>query len=124
MSKTPNTETAGATFPVMEVSDLDMVFPCDVSKLMPKYAYIPDEFKRGNNKWNRLAREWFFVGVKALNITPKPGIDKTTALRHIKTIIGSFEPKHEHKEAACAYLMSQWFTDATWTRAFDGQESK
>ena len=114
----PGQNTADATFPVMEVSDLDMVFGGDdILKMMPTYADIPDEFKRGNTTWNRLVSEWFFFGIKALNVTPKPWIDKTNALRHIRAIIGSFEPKHEHKEAACAYLMSQWFTDATWTRA-------
>ena len=27
----------------------------------------------------------------------------------IAAILASFEPKHEHKEAGAAYLLSQWF---------------
>jgi hypothetical protein len=28
---------------------------------------------------------------------------------HLKAIMGSFQPKHEHKTAGVAYLMSLWF---------------
>lgn len=105
-------------FPVAEVSPLDMAFPTTVKHLMPPYAEIPAEFKNDRTVWNRLVSDWFFCGVKNLTLTPKDGIDKDKALRHIKTVMGSFEPKHEHKEAACAYLLSQWFEGgATWERA-------
>ena len=104
-------------FPIAEVFDLDIAFPANVSHLMPAYEDIPREFKHGSGKWNRLVSDWFFCGLKNLQLVPKDGTDQTKALRHIKAIIGSFEPKHEHKEAACAYLLSQWFSDATWERA-------
>jgi len=29
----------------------------------------------------------------------------------------SFNPSHEHKVAACTYLMSEWFEDAEWERS-------
>ncbi len=49
--------------------------------------------------------------VKETKFVSKPGIDETDAKRHLKAVLGSFAPKHEHKEAACAYLMSLWFED-------------
>jgi hypothetical protein len=38
-------------------------------------------------------------------------VDGELAIRHLQVIQASFEPKHEHKEAAVAYLASLWFTD-------------
>ena len=100
----------------IEVADLDIAFPANISHLMPSYDEIPKEYKGGHTKWNQLFNDWFFFGVQKLNLVPQDGIDKQKALRHIRAILGSFEPSHEHKEAACAYLFSQWFQDAKWKK--------
>lgn len=101
-----------------EISDVDYAFPATVSHLMPKYEDIPSEFRNWNsrNKWMQMVADWFFCGLADLKMSPKERIDTEKALRHIGTIMGSFEPKHEHKEAACAYLLSLWFDDATYTK--------
>ena len=111
-------KTAAKFMPV-ELSDLDLAFPAKVSQLMPKYTDIPKEFTDFNrhNKWQQMVSDWFFCGLKDLKLAPKAGIDSKKAIRHISAIMGSFEPKHEHKEAACAYLLSLWFDDATYTKA-------
>lgn len=102
-------------FPIVEVTDIDMAFGGDLSKLMPPYKDIPDEFKRGTNKWNQLFNDMFFSGLKYIDLKPKDGIDKGKAWRHLRAFVGSCGPKHEHKEAAFAFLCSQWFTDeSTW----------
>lgn len=101
------------------VKDLDLAFPTSVAHLMPAYATIPDEFKHGRTIWSRLVNDWFFCGIEGLQMEPKEGIDRQMAMRHIRAIIGSFEPKHEHvdeKEAACAYLLSLWFDNPTWEK--------
>ena len=98
---------------------LDVVFPVSVSGMMPPYESVPQEFKRGTTKWNTLFSEWFYAGLKSLVLTPKPGIDRGEALGVIKAVMGSFEPKHEHKEAAVAYLLSLWFEDASWERGVE-----
>ena len=59
----------------------------------------------------RLAKDWFFRGAKLGKLTPKNGIDAQAAIRHVRYCMGSWEPKHEHKEAGCAYLLSLWFDD-------------
>lgn len=92
-----------------DISDATVAFPASVTHLMPAYDKVPDEFKRGRNAWVRLMTTWFYKGLVGAKFTPKAGIDKTKALRHISAVIGSFEPKHEHKEAAVAYLLSLWF---------------
>lgn len=99
-----------------EVGGIDISFPAKVSHLMPKYEDIPKEFKDGHTKWNDFFRDSFYCGISDLKLCPKAGIDPQKAIRHVRSVMGSFEPKHEHKEAAVAYLMSLWFEDATWQR--------
>jgi hypothetical protein len=97
----------------IEVSQVDMAFGGNAMKLMPSYEEL-----RGikvDSKWSRLFSEWFYNGLESLEVEPKDGIDKNKALRQIKTVMGSFDPKHEHKEAGVAFLMSQFFKDAKWT---------
>ncbi len=105
-------------FPVVDLDPISATFgAADVplSKLLPAYNDIPEEFRRGRTKWNRLFSDWFFGGLEKLELIPHEGIDKNRALIHIRAVMGSFEPKHEHKEAGVSYLLSQWFTDAsTW----------
>lgn len=101
-------------FPVKEVSDAELAFPATVLHLMPKYEDIPEEFKATDTKWNRFFRHAFYFGVSKLEFRTKPGVDPEKAYRHVRTIMGSFEPKHEHKEAAVAFLLSQWFDDVAY----------
>lgn len=96
------------------VDDLRLAFPANVAELMPSYHDIPDDFRRGRGgaaQWVRFQRDWFFRGIKGVKLIPKDGIDPNQALRHLKAIQGSFEPSHEHKEAAVAYLASLWFEE-------------
>lgn len=91
-------------------------------KHMPKYDTIPADFKRHNgNAYVKAVSSWFFSGGKrdgdaiiidGVKFVPKAGVDSNKALRAIKAVLGSFEPKHEHKEAACAFMLSEWFEQA------------
>jgi hypothetical protein len=77
---------------------------------MPRYEDVPAEFKRAGNQWEKEASSWFFAGVPAdTPIEAADGIDLNIALRHLGCVLASFEPKHEHKMAGAAYLMSLWF---------------
>ena len=89
----------------------------DFDKLLPPMADIPQEFQRWNpnGKWQKFASDWFFSGLADLKLIPKEGVDQKIALNHLRAIIGSFEPQHEHKEAAVAWLASLWFEESsTW----------
>lgn len=93
-----------------KVDAINSVFPTVTDGYLPPYSEIPDEFKRGRTEWNKVFSKWFYSGLpKGTNFIPKGGIDQDGALRHIKYCMGSWEPKHEHKEAGVAYLMSLWF---------------
>jgi hypothetical protein len=77
---------------------------------MPAYEEIPIEFKKSSNPYVKLFQQWFFAGLRRDPFTnPRPGIDKVAAKMHLKCVMGSYEPKHEHKESAAAFLMSLWF---------------
>lgn len=101
------------------VTDADLAFPTSTRDFLPAYDEIPAEFRRidSANKWSRLVSDWFFAGVKLGKLTPKDGIDAQSALRHVGYCMRSWEPKHEHKEAGVAYLLSLWFDDIEYTKA-------
>lgn len=92
-----------------ELSDLNVAFPTSVSHLMPRYDEIPSTFTSWNNPYVKKTSDWFYDGIKFSTLRAKEGIDATKAIRHLKAIMGSWEPKQEHKIAAVAYLMSLWF---------------
>lgn len=94
------------------VDDVTVAFPGSVAHLMPAYEEIPKEFKDMNNsnRWLKLQSKWFYEGLKKEDIPAiKDGLNIRQALNHLAAIQGSFDPKHEHKMAAVAYLMSLWF---------------
>jgi len=96
-----------------EVMNLDMAFgPKDLKEYLPSWEEIPQVFKDERvevKKWIQIVDDWFFGGIQHIVATPKVGVDKGIALRHIKTILGSYEPSHEHKTAGVAWLLSLWF---------------
>lgn len=97
---------------IPEVTDAARAFG-DITHL-PKWKDIPEEFQKGKTKWNELFNHWFYRGAKDINFTMKdnrPTEDFKKVVRVLQAIMSSFEPKHEHKEAGVAYLMSQWFED-------------
>lgn len=90
------------------VDTLSMVFGAAgrLSEYLPAWDEIPDEFKRHSNPWCKKASLLFFEGGKLPKV--KDGVDANVAVRHLQTVLGSFDPKHEHKEAGAAYLLSLW----------------
>jgi hypothetical protein len=95
---------------VPALSDLDVAFS-SIDHL-PAWEEIPEAFRRNNGdayRWCEFVSTWFFAGTNTALLMPKPGVDKTAALRVVRAILGSFEPKHEHKIAGCAFLLSEWF---------------
>ena len=87
-------------------------------EVLPPYDKIPAQFKDMNNqsKWNQLFTDWFYCGLEELKVIPKAGIDQNDALHHISIAMRGFDSAHEHKTAGVAYLMSEFFEDATWKK--------
>jgi hypothetical protein len=95
-----------------DIDDVSFAFAASVGHLMPR---VPPCYAE-QQKWQQFQSDWFYRGLKSTaGLKPKDGIDKAKALRHLATIQRSYEPKHEDKEAAVAYLASLWFeSDSTW----------
>ena len=94
---------------VPEVSDIDAAFP--VNPPLPEWDDIPEEFKQWHNDFAKIAAMLFYNGGKLSDhgLTPKGDLDEIKAIRAIRACLGSFEPKHEHKMAGVAYMLSEWF---------------
>jgi hypothetical protein len=109
-----------ATIPVPEISDVEAAFPANVLDWMPPRDEIPEEFRfmRGRSEWNEIADSWFANGLPGnVEFYPRDGVDPEKAVKAISAVLGSFAPKHEHKEEAAAYLLSCWFSKIkNWKR--------
>lgn len=99
------TQWLEAPYEPVAVSDLLLAFPAAVEHLMP----APEDIPEVDDKWTRVVRTWFYKGLSAdAKFYMRDGIDGEKAFRHLSAILRSFQPKHEHKEAAMAYLLSLW----------------
>lgn len=101
-------------FKPMPVTYLDMAVG-GIDGIMPAMCDIPEEYPNAR-KWQEMFSDFFYLGASNLVFIPKEEIDPALAWRHVRTIMGSYTPKHEHKVAACAYLLSLWFEDIQYTK--------
>lgn len=102
---------------IPDVTMVETVFGGDKAlKIMPKMQDIPEDFPN-RKKWKQVMSDWFFTGIKNAKWTPKAGVETKKALAAIVTVMRSFAPKHEHKEAAVAFMLSEWFEDVTYDTA-------
>jgi hypothetical protein len=96
--------------PIPDLTNIDVVF--GNIKHLPRYETIPDRFKRMRDPYSDFISGWFFSGrtqEDMQKLKERPGVNRGKALAAIKAILASFEPKHEHKEAGCAFLLHEWF---------------
>lgn len=91
------------------VTDNDMVWGARTDELLPMWDELPEEFQKYNyNKYCSAASSMFFEGLAKSGVTVKPEFNEDEVLRHLLTILRSFQPKHEHKIAGVGYLISKW----------------
>lgn len=96
--------------PNENITNADIAFgPMNLGEFLPNWKSIPDDFKNDKNHFVKFVSNWFYNGVKEYPVS-KDGINFKLATAHIRVILSSFEPKHEHKIAGAAYLASLWFT--------------
>lgn len=91
------------------ISRADVAFGGKVDQILPAWKDIPDEFKNGRSPWVEWQSDWFFKGLDRYPVA-KDGIDLDMAMSNLAAIQGSWDPKHEHKQAGVAYLASLWFS--------------
>lgn len=94
-------------FNFQEVNGVDMVF----STFKTDKALLEEAkergFYNGGTPYNKLFSNLFYMGGA---VKFKKDIDsefKDKAWKYCRSFMGSWEPKHEEKEAVCAMLMSE-----------------
>lgn len=96
--------------PVPEITVIDEAFPAHALDWMPKWEEIPEDFRERDTEWNRIVRSWFYNGLpEDVEFYPREGVDPEKAFQVLQATLGSYAPKHQHKEAAVAYMLSCWF---------------
>lgn len=99
---------------IPEVTKVDVIFGGDKAlEIMPRMQDIPEDFPN-RQKWEKVMEDWFFLGLKNAKWTPKAGVQQSKALAAVATVLRSFAPKHEHKTAAVAFMLSEWFEDVIY----------
>lgn len=92
-----------------QITDVDLAF--GTTKLLPPVESIPEEFWRGNQYTHLLSSLFFGYDLPNGEIEFRNGFDgpETPALlnRALSAHLQSFSPKHEHKIAGLAFLLSQ-----------------
>ena len=97
------------------ITDTEVAFGS--TKYLPKMKDIPEDFFKRSNVYVQLFNAIFFKGLVEFNYEPMEGFSKDTINKVIASHAGSFMPKHEHKEAGVAYMMSLMFKNPTWKTA-------
>jgi hypothetical protein len=100
--------------PIPELHAVDVAF--GNIKHLPEWEDLSEDLRRGwsndRNPYCVFVSEWFFKGrtpEDMARLTPRDGVDGYKALTAVEAVLGSFEPKHEHKIAGCAFLLKEWF---------------
>lgn len=117
MAAKPRKKKADFSNP-MEVDDVELSLGVKALEIMPAWSAIPAEFKT-ENKFTPLFNAIAFRGAEIKSVGfVKAHVGRTDelvtyrkAMRHLNCIVRSWEPEHEHKEAAFCYLCSLWFKD-------------
>jgi len=86
------------------VSDTDIAFG-----IMPDKKILANsmEFYNKNTKYNQLFSELFFKGGTIHYKEILTDKTRENNFRYLKAVMGSFQPKHEQKDAVCAFILSK-----------------
>lgn len=109
-----------APYDPVELRDVDKAFPAHALDWMPEHDDIPERWREADESdWQvRLWRNLMFRGLTDIQLAPRDKswgqVEVDRAWTHLQAILGSFAPKHQHKEAALAFLTDRWFEAIRW----------
>lgn len=94
---------------VASITQLELAF--GTTRFLPAEDAIPQEFYSARNIYVQIITAIFLGGaIPDGEITIHDGIEAETLNRFIRAHVASFEPRHQHKIAGVAYLLSQLST--------------
>ena len=95
------------------VSDVDFAFPATViGRYIPDWGQLPKPFQQFTSGYEKLAYHACFHSVELRPEALIERIEADMASRQLSAVARSFEPRHEHKQAALAFLLSLWLREA------------
>ncbi len=92
-------------FPKMDAVDMAFSTLRTIPELLAEAK--ARNFYNGRTKYNDLFASLFYKGGKVEFKKDVPEEFKKSAWPYVRAFMGSFEPKHEEKEAICALLLSE-----------------
>jgi hypothetical protein len=103
-----------------KLDDADVVF--GGALYMPRMEDLPEEYRCERADACRVAEHLFFKGgrLSDYGYLCREDVDFGDALRAIKAVLGSFQPKHEHKIATVGWMIDKWFARAAGKEGDDG----
>jgi hypothetical protein len=101
------------------VIDGDLAFPAHViGNYLPLEEDIPKDFWKSSNRFNKMSEAIFFGDATNWEFRIEKGIKLKLLYPHITACLMSSEPKHEHKIAGIAYLLSLWCSEIEESGSF------
>ena len=99
----------------MDLKTFDLPKQTGADIMFPTYRTIPAlleeaklrKFYNGNTPYNKLFSDLFYSGGKVVFKKDVEEETLKTIWSYCRSFMGSWEPKHEEKEAICAMLMSE-----------------
>ena len=90
----------------------------------PPLWQIPSRFTSTPDAWGHVASTLMWAGSSAiLSAVPRPSIDRDQALLHVGAVLLAIDLTVEHREAAAAYLLSEWFESIATANAYASHRS-
>ena len=99
----------------MNLLEFNYPKPNGIDMVFSTYNTIPELLKEAKNRgfyngytdYNKLFSNLFFSGGTVIFKTDVDEIKRKEIWLYVRAFMGSWEPKHEEKEAICAMLMSE-----------------
>lgn len=108
MTKNKQNTATELQFPFIEVSDADAMFGFDnKGNYQNVLKSCPEEFFK-TTYYSELFSKIFFSGMKVseLNFKSSNQVIRNKQLKYLRSIMISYEPKHEDKQAVCSWILS------------------
>lgn len=97
-----------------DVSDVQRAFPAMVvGTYLPPYLWFEEDDVP--EAWRDFVNALFAGQATDIALIPAEGIEAAKAWDHATMVLGSFEPKHEHKVDGVAWLLWHWFDSGNYT---------
>lgn len=90
---------------IQSITDVEVAF--STTRLLPDWSDIPADFKAGNSYTTLVKAILFNTPLPAGEVEIVDGVTPEQLNRLVRSHLGSFSTKHEHKVAGVGFMMSK-----------------